>query len=118
MIASSKDIMEQLRQVRALDPEAVLGCPRCLEEDRGSVPGARLNWRGFKLVPPRSPLRPTSQPQIRAARDFCRHLEEVHGIGPSHMRRKDFPVILYSARGYQAVDLLLHHVAKELISVS
>ena len=105
-----RDIMETLRLVRSLDPQAILGCPRCLEEDRAAVPGARVSWRGWQQE-----QLPLAQPHIKAARQYAAHLEEVHGLAPSEIRRKDLPVVLWSPRGSPATDLLLYWVAEEIL---
>ena len=103
--------MERLRRVRDLDPHSIVGCPRCLEASRGTVPDARLSWRGFV-----GELQPTAskQPQVATAYQYADHLKEVHGLSPADFRRMDLPVLLWSPRDYQAVDLLVLAIATRL----
>ena len=105
----NREVMERLRLVRALDPQAILTCPRCQERDRGSVPDMRLSWQGIIGAPPST----SSQPHIRAARLYIAHLQGVHQLSPSDLRRKDLPVVLWSPRDYEAVDLLLTALVDE-----
>ena len=103
-------MMEHVRQVRALDPLAILGCPRCLEGDRESVPGARISWHGW--CQEQSSFK---QPHIPAARKYVRHLEEVHNLDSSELRRKDLPIILWAPGSYMSMDLLLYRVAGAIL---
>ncbi len=104
-----REVMEVLRLVRCLDPQAMLGCPRCLEGNRGAVPEERLNWKGGAGRP-----LTTARPQIPAGRGFAAHLEEVHGLDAESTRRKELPIILWSPGAFQTVDLLIHYIVEEI----
>lgn len=108
-----KEVIERLRQVRTLHPESMLGCTHCLKEDLGKVPIARLSWQGYQFSALTS-----SQPQIKPGQAYLTHLEHRHKTGSSDLRRKDLPIILWSPRGYDAVDILTIYMVRELMGVS
>ena len=103
--------MERLRRVRDLDPHAIVGCPRCMAASRGTVPAARLSWRGFVGA-----LQPASskRPQIRTARQYMDHLVKAHDLSPGELCRRDLPVLLWSPRDHQGSDLLVSAIVTRL----